>query len=107
MTPNTQLEARIQGIAGQRPLRTTIEYNTTTGSWLVDLKVLNPECPSQTIYSAYATANTLEVTIALAAQALAEKEKQYDSTQQHLSRPVHLPSGYTWAYQLVVKPIHP
>ena len=106
MNAGKPLTERIHGIAGQRPLYTLIEYNTSNGRWLVDIKVLNPECPSQTLYSAHAEASMLETAITLAAQALAAKESEYDPKQHQQSRPRHLPSGYAWAYQLVVKPFN-
>jgi len=100
-----QLEQRLSGIANGRTLHTTLVMSN--GRWQVDIKALNPECPAEAIYSASGEHEVLETAIILAAQALAEKEKFYDAKQQHLSRPLHLPSGYAWAYQLVVKPIHP
>jgi hypothetical protein len=103
MNAGEQLEHKLNGIADGRSLHTTLIRSN--GRWQVDIQVLDPECPSQTIYAASGEHEKLETAIILAAQALAEKEKIYDK-QQHLSRPVHLPSGYTWAYQLVVKPVH-
>lgn len=105
MNAGEQLKNRLNGIADGRAIHTTII--NSNGRWQVDLRVLAPDCPAQTIYSASGEHKQLEAAITLAAQALAEKEKQYDPKQQYLSRPVHLPGGYAWAYQLVVKPVHP
>ena len=104
MNAEEQITARLRGVAAGRQLHTSIEYNMANGRWSVDIKVLRPECPSETIYAACADATTLEAALSLAAQHLSLKEKQHDPKQQHLSRPVHLPSGYAWAYQLVAKP---
>jgi hypothetical protein len=104
MNAGEQLEHKLNGIADGRSLHTTMIRSN--GSWSVDIQVLDPECPSQSAYAASGEHEKLETAIILAAQALAEKEKQYDAQQQHLSRPVHLPSGFAWAYQLVVKPVH-
>ena len=104
MNAGQQLAQRLAGIANGRSLHTTLAY--VDGCWLVDIRVLSPDCPSEFIYSATGENEQLETAITLAAQALAEKEHHYD-TPTPKPRPRHIPgNNYAWAYQLVVQPDH-
>lgn len=100
MITNDTIEARIREIAAQQHIHTVMEYNTATEQWRVTIDLLDPQAPSQTIDNSSATADTLEVALTLAAQALAAKESENE--QQQFPRPNHTPGGnYAWAYQLV------